>query len=177
MRKDIIGAVVGFVIGGVISYLYCKKRFDEGCCGVVSNEIEYSFEGEDSSIKQTLGQECIDIAYGGEDLEYKRPDPRSYNKIVNKLYGPVRNEPFVITEREFSEECEDHDKITALYYDDGIVTDDRDEVMDNIIETFGKNFDKFGLWSTDKDVLYIRNDKLKIDFEVLRQNTTYRSEN
>jgi hypothetical protein len=179
MRKDIIGVVVGFVIGGVISYLYCKKRFDEGCCAGVEessvDEIEKPFDVEDASTRQRLRRECIDIAYEDKEDERKIPAPRSYNKIVTKLYGSDKNEPHVITESEFNDEYDTHDKCTVLYYDEGIITDEHDEVMTNIEETFGNNLSLFGYGSDDKDVLYIRNDKLGIDYELLRQNTTYRT--
>jgi len=186
MRKDILGAVVGFVIGSVISYLYCKKRFDEGCC-VVEEEscdideqkiVESTDEVNptDTFTRQKLRQECIDIAYDTEVMSYGEPSPRLYNKVVSKLYGSDKNKPSVITESQFSDEEEDYDKLTVLYYDDGVVTDDRDDIMTDVHDILGDNLTLFGYGSEDKDVLYIRNNKLKIDYEVLKQNTTYRSE-
>jgi hypothetical protein len=213
MKKNIVLSLLGLVVGGVISYLYCKKRFEEGCyehpcvasCndGVVDETATVGNSRETSivlsaahpahglSVDDVLGVEAK--SYPGIrrkviNIEDSNPlvelahSPRVYNKVASKLYTGDGNklEPRTITESEFhdsmgsNQECEDYDKITVLYFSNGFILDEYDEVIDDVDAVIGlKNLPYFGYGSSDKDALYVRNDKLKILYEVLRQNTEY----
>lgn len=168
MKKNIVLGLVGFVVGGIVSYLYCKKRFDEGCCDADRGCFSV-VETDDTSYPDKIAIEKMNSEYG------ELSPSRIYNKMTHKLYRDGNEgEPIAITESQFSEECEDYDKITVLYYNNGIITDDRDEPIDDVDDIIGvKNLAYFGYGSSDKDILYVRNDRLKILYEVLRQNTEY----
>ena len=64
-----------------------------------------------------------------------------------------------------------------MYYDNGVITDENDDVMDDVVGVLGEDtLSCFGYGTSDRDVLYVRNAKLKIDYEVLRQNKDYQSD-
>jgi hypothetical protein len=82
--------------------------------------------------------------------------------------------PYVITLAEFSEENETYSKITLTYFSsDNTLCDERDApIRDTSIVGVGFE-DLFGQDSDDPDVLYVRNDKLQVDFEIARRNESY----
>lgn len=79
--------------------------------------------------------------------------------------------PYVISPEEFGEK-EDYETISLTYYADGVLTDDNDEKMEDYEETIGKDsLDHFGEYEDDS--VFVRNDKLRCDFEILSDLRTY----
>ena len=65
---------------------------------------------------------------------------------------------------------EGYDTITLTAYSDGTIANYADDELEDPESTVGEDIlNKFG----DEDVVYIRNDRLKADFEVVRDNRTY----
>ena len=83
----------------------------------------------------------------------------------------VSDTPYVISPEEFGEK-EDYETISLTYYADGVLTDDNDEKMEDYEETIGKDsLDHFGEYEDDS--VFVRNDKLRCDFEILSDLRTY----
>lgn len=83
--------------------------------------------------------------------------------------------PYVITIDEFMEEDLKFEKITLNYFEeDDTLIDDSEKIITDIEGTVGsKNLEKFGVGSNDKFIVYIRNEKLRADFEVAREEGSY----
>lgn len=83
--------------------------------------------------------------------------------------------PYVITEDEFGENKYNHDQTSFTYYEgDDIVTDQRDQVVPEVDETVGEdNLTKFGLGNRNPNMVYIRNERLGLDFEINRIEGSY----
>lgn len=178
MKKNIVFGVIGIIVGGITSYLYCRKRFDESDYNI--DEIVDKEEIDTVEEIKVYGHEVLIPAPKTNLVFSDKKEPhetfRSYNKIVNKLYID-ETKPMVITESQFNDECEIHDKITVLYYVNGVITDEYNELMDDIDKVIGiNNLSLFGYGSSDKDVLYVRNNMLKIDYEILKQHTEYQTD-
>jgi len=82
--------------------------------------------------------------------------------------------PYVVSLAEFTNDEEDFDKITITYFEtDDTLIDERDETL-GIENSVGQaNLLRFGVGSESPDVVYIRNETLKIDFEVCRNLGSY----
>lgn len=68
-----------------------------------------------------------------------------------------------------------YDYIEFTYYSDDILADDRDEKIEeskiaDILGTDWKN--RFG--EVDENIVYVRNDRLKCDYEIVKDNRTYK---
>lgn len=90
-------------------------------------------------------------------------------------------EPYVIHQDEHREgpgEDEDYDKVHLTYFEgDDILSDDRDQVVDERDKIVGvANLSKFGHGSGDPNIVYIRNDQLACDIEVVRSTGKYATE-
>jgi hypothetical protein len=97
----------------------------------------------------------------------------------NTLDGPeiVRSPdyPYVISIEEYMVDDDDYEKLTFGYYDqDGVLADDAEKPVPDIEGTVGiKNLEFFGLLSQNKDIVYVRNEKKHIDFEICRDEGSY----
>ncbi|ADD80961.1 gp070 [Rhodococcus phage ReqiPepy6] len=88
-------------------------------------------------------------------------------------------DPYILSRQEF-EDCDlDYDQNTLTYYEgDNVLTDERNVPINNgVISIIGGEQNlRFGHWSDDANVLYIRNDRLSVDFEIVRSMGTYAEE-
>ncbi len=98
-----------------------------------------------------------------EDLS-KKGDPDGYSEI-----------PHVISLEEFSEGASHFFKETLYFYeDDDVLTDESEEVAVDIVSLLGEDaLDSFGQESEDPEVVYVRNAKLRTDYEVIRLSKSY----
>lgn len=81
------------------------------------------------------------------------------------------NKPYVISPEEFSDIWE-YDTISLTYYADNVLTDDEDEVMEDIEGTVGADsLERFGEY--EDDAVYVRNDRLKCYYEILKDLRNY----
>lgn len=88
---------------------------------------------------------------------------------------PIENleTPYVITPRDFVHTKRYYDKITLLYYeDDGTLATESDNMIEDIDVAIGdSSLDHFGEY--EEDAVYVRNDRLSTDYEVLLQHGSF----
>ena len=86
------------------------------------------------------------------------------------------DKPYVITYDQFmTDDIHEDNKISVLFFEeDGQLVDERETLIPNVEEILGeKNLTHFGLGSNDRNVVYIRNEKLDSDFEVVRDMRSF----
>jgi hypothetical protein len=71
-----------------------------------------------------------------------------------------------------------YDEITLTYYQgDDVLCDAEDKVVDDQERVVGvENLDKFGHGSNDVNVVYVRNDAMQLDIEIVKSDKTYAEE-
>lgn len=85
--------------------------------------------------------------------------------------------PYIISKAEFFENAPEYTQDTLTYYaGDEVLADQQDQAFEDVDQTVGLNCLRFGHRSEDKNVVYIRNDSLDRDFEVLRSEGKYAEE-
>lgn len=91
---------------------------------------------------------------------------------------PYLNKPDVITVDSFENDFEEFSKETLTYYEeDGVLADDRDEVIVDYIDYVGENaLDSFGEGSEDPNLVYVRNYDKEVDFEIVKDESSYQKE-
>lgn len=106
------------------------------------------------------------------ELEHPMDDDEDYDCSKNR--GDMRA-PYVISLGEFNEEMNHFDKTTIYFYeDDEVLTEENEEVINNVNDIVGRDsLEKFGCMSEDPEVVYVRNEKLGIDYEVIRLSRSY----
>lgn len=84
----------------------------------------------------------------------------------------------MISQDEFlAHDLENYSQIELKYYEgDGVLADERDVPVRSPDMIAGKFAQHFGHETSDPDVVYIRNNVMKIDIEITRRETEYRTE-
>lgn len=85
------------------------------------------------------------------------------------------NAPYLITVDQFHQEHDDYDKNSIVYYaGDLVLADETEAEIHDIPNTVGADFmEHFGDMSGDENIVYYRNDRLSIDFEISRDLGLY----
>lgn len=147
----------------------------------------------------TKDEDTVDNDYDDNDDDYPEDDDRDftekekeqieYYKITSRYRGsytenneegeengddevPYINGPYVITPEDFASSPPGYNCCPLDYYKDGILADGWGVQMD-IEETIGEEaLDHFGEYVDD--VVYVRNERLELDYEVTRDPRTYK---
>lgn len=83
------------------------------------------------------------------------------------------DEPYQITTAEFHEEFDNFEKITVTYYEyDNIIADENHEIVDDSLIGLD-NINKFATLAEDKNFIYVRNEKEKVDYEIIFSESSW----
>lgn len=197
MNNKIVWFVAGALVGTVSSYFVTKARLQKK----FENLNDAQFKEQEAYILKKYGieQEKAVEKKKPVEAEHKEEEHISAEKTVSSFdkyfstdafknrekvnYSNAVEDPTeyfvdesirVISPRELNDS--DYETITLKYYDDDILTDDRDEIIEDPTGIVGDDFKKhFGEY--EDDCVYVRNDNLDIDYEILLQGVTYISQN
>lgn len=88
------------------------------------------------------------------------------------------NEPFIITNEEFLENELEHNQVTLTYYaGDDTLADEKDDPIELVNEVAGEaNLTRFGAGSGDNSTVFVRNNRLSLDFEIVRSDGKFAHE-
>lgn len=81
--------------------------------------------------------------------------------------------PYLITLDDYNES--DLDPVSVTYYEkDNTLVDEREKLVDDVESTVGsQHLRMFGHGSEDEDIVYVRNERLAVDFEITRDYRSY----
>lgn len=108
-----------------------------------------------------------------------KDDPRDWDYTAEVADRELNPEiPYTISFHEFNENPVGHEQTTMTYYAlDDTLADSQDKPVDNTDYVVGDdNLNRFGHGSGDPNVVYIRNEKIDMDFEIVRSNGSYQKE-
>ena len=196
--KTVIGFLVGLVIGSVLTYHGLKNKVEAEIDEEVNKVKEFYkdqlekqqaeyFEKEEylkskaavAEDKGSVVSKIINLK-NVEKFEEKQNDETedeagseetttgAFEILEDNIIA--QDKPFVIEEDRVGEYIS-YDLISLIYFSDGVLTDDWEVPVENPDETVGKEYVEY--FETGEDVVYVRNDKLKCDFEITRDLRTY----
>jgi hypothetical protein len=85
-----------------------------------------------------------------------------------------RSDPYVIRQDEFMANESEFDQTSYTYYSvDGFIADQRDEIIEPSVVGV-QNLDLFGHLSDDENIVCVRNEKLRMEIEIVRHLGSYR---
>lgn len=179
--------VVGLTLGAAATWLCIRKRYEQIAQEEIdsvkstfaerkSNASLYDLKTTENDTNKTkanqakLKPDLIDYAIKLTDEGYTNYTV-GHNKVMEKEMVDTIEKPYVISPDEFGE-FEEYSQISLTYYSDGVLADDADDLMDDIADTVGSDFaSHFGDY--EEDSVFIRNDRFKCDYEILRDNRAY----
>lgn len=82
--------------------------------------------------------------------------------------------PYLLAEKEYEDNLEDYEQFTLLYYADNVLADEKGVVIEAGKEILGKEtLKQFGYDSDNPNTVFVRNDKRKAEYQVIRIDGTY----
>lgn len=181
MNKNILSNAImfaaGAAVGSVVTWKLIKTKYEQ----LVQEEIEsvrevYSRDKSDKDIEEDEEEtDPDDESYDREEYEELVRGTGyvqySQNKLKKEEDEDDMIEPYVIVPEEFDENG--YETVTLFYFADGVLAyGDTNEVVKNVGELVCEDFeDHFGEYEPDS--VFVRNDNLKTDFEILRDQRNY----
>ena len=101
----------------------------------------------------------------------KKIDFKNFEEEIEEEDVDDVEKPYAISPDEF-DEFDDYTTVSLTYYEDGVLTDDNNEIVDDIEGTVGKDFARY-FGEYEEDAAHIRNDSRKCDYEILRDSRNY----
>lgn len=175
--KNILNNIVifslGAAVGSVITWKLIKTKYEQIAQDEI-NEVREFYHKKMS--EQDADKDYSDWAE--EHPKECKEDKENYasilkeNDYIKKKGGAKEmfDKPYVISPDEFGEN--DYETESLTYYEDGVLADDFDNVIENIDELVGiDSLNHFGEYEDDS--VFVRNDMLKIDYEILMDTRKY----
>lgn len=196
MNKNIIpfiAFVAGAVAGGLATWQYAKKKYEKESQEEIA-EVREFYKKERERYKESLktsevSKEVNDNVANNPNpnISVSKEDRNAYKDTLNKVNytnyslgkedtkeveSYMQEGPYLISYDDFGN-IEDYEQETLRYYsDETVARDEDDEVIDDVedrigyecLRHFGDEFD---------DIIYVRNDDLKTDFEIIKDEGKY----
>lgn len=199
-----LGGGIGFFVGYKVLERRLSEQFDERIQREEELMREhYSLVKKPYASPQEALEDLVPEPPIAEDP--REPNMRTaYHKIVQQEYGeegeakadeleaaaaespvnifdivsPDGSKPYVISMDEFMANESNLGQNTLTYYEsDDTLVDERDHPMAAPNDVIGSNFRvEFGVKSSDANTVHIRNEKLGLEFEVVRSYGSYKRE-
>lgn len=180
---------IGAALGALATWQYLKPKYERMVQDEVSEfkrdwaerdgkKEENSYETDDDESR------IMDITELEEKRAQIREMAKQYDNILEEnKYAQVLekggsnmkdDEPYVISPLKFAEEDEDYEVVSLTYHADGILVDDMGELIEDSESIVGTEFpEHFGEYTEDPDTVYVRNERLMIDYEIQRDLDPY----
>ncbi len=171
--------VAGAVVGSLVTWGLTKKFYRD----IAREEIEGMREKLEQRTSEEESEDEKVLPLRSENSP--RPLKPSLEEMAIELkrlgYDPeddgeggctMEDRPYVIAAEDFGEE-DGYEVETLLYYADGVLTNENDIPVEDAEDLVSLNaLEQFDMYSDD--TVYVRNDVLKTDYEILRvlQNFT-----
>lgn len=178
--------ILGAAVGSGATWYFLKDKYEK----LAQEEID--------SVKEVFSKRASDISEKDEpqdkieDIPEEPTDKEldSYNEFINKVeytdYSTNKTTedkqekvdepdyeeaPYVIMPEEFGE-LDEYDQISLTYYSDQVLTDENNELVEDVDRVVGfESLNHFGEYEDDS--VFVRNDRLKCDYEILVDHRKY----
>jgi len=194
--------VVGFVLGGAVSYIYTKNKPEDQeyvyehvkqTTDVDENQLSLFEHSVDDLVSDDLVEEIGDIVLNKRndpaDIVVEEDEDVTVPNIVSIFHSKDgsgwdwdkettkrgKTQIYQIHKDEFFAQESGYDQTTLTYYDgDDILVDEQEVPIYNHKAVIGTP--KFGYGSGDQNVAYIRNDANKGEYEIIKDEGLYQVE-
>ena len=175
--------VLMFGLGATIGSLVTWKLVENKYKSIIEEEIAFGIKrlkNMDKDIKDDNDKEkkVEKEKFAADKVIYQTiaRDSGYYNDYTSvddneeKNNDDERIEPFVINPVEFGEE-DNYETKSWTYYADLVLTDEDDQIISDPESVIGDALSHFGDYEDDS--VYVRNDNLKCDYEILKHEKTF----
>lgn len=186
--KTIFALILGAAVGSLITWKVVTDKYERIIDNIYAEQGEETEAGpvdaDTENRKMTREEYEAKVAQSGYAGAFQQPvqaeTKRDYKPVEDEATdeeqeGDVYMEdlgPRVVSPEEF-DDC-DYPVVEFTHYADGFLTDEDDEIVSDIANTVGKDYDKhFGEYDEDPDVVYVICDEDQVRYEICRDNRKY----
>ena len=171
--KDLFIFAAAAAIGSAVTWKMVKTKYEQ----IANDEIRemrefyYNLASENDDIDEYKEEDYTPDESEKEEYE-DIVDSSGYRNYSNKKEKEVEDvtKPYVITPDEF--DTEDYEVVSLLYFDDGVLTDEQYNVIDDVEGLIGDDpSSHFGEYEDDS--VFIRDDEKKVDYEILADSRKF----
>ena len=178
--------VLGAATGALVANKYLKTKYekiaDEEIASVKAvywtktNPEAAAYAKKDVEYTEEVYKQHQQVAKSAAEQAKEKPDIVKYAEKLHKEgytnYSttakpdtPDLGEPYVIPPEDFGE-FDDYEKISLIYWADQVLTDDNNEVVEDLEGSVGiDSLTAFGEYEDDS--VFVRNSRLRCDYEIL----------
>lgn len=173
---------LGAAVGAVVTWALVKTKYER----IAQEEID--------SVKEVFAERLVKATEPTEPTEGKADSTESTDKEIErqeikeniKVYSEILKSegytteeqededvcrPTVISPEEFGE-MDGYDTVSLTYYADGVLTDDYDNVIEDVDSVVGReSLNHFGEYEDDS--VFVRNVEEQTDYEILLDTRKY----
>lgn len=198
-----IGGAAGFVVTrrllGVAFAEVAAKEIDEAKKYYSALYKKDGFETPADAVETLISDENSELlrdaveamqAYSGVEIDPESETVVTGEAVVRNIFGDPTEDlddeeianrpddaPYIITNEEYFVNEDNHEQTSVTYFEgDDVLSDGRDQPISDVDGIIGENNLKFGHGSQDKNIVYIRNGLLEMDFEVIRSTGKFTTE-
>lgn len=184
---------IGAAVGSVTAWYICKKKYEQIAQAEIDSVKEVFSKKSTITPIAEVKVDSDEVAEKVIEKVAKAKDNADIMHFASKLnemgYTNYSNmefsmpgvdaekamkhteRPYIISPDEF-DEMDDYEAISLTYYADGVLADDMDELVEDVDDVVGNDFaNHFGEY--EEDSVFVRNDRLKADYEILRDERNY----
>ena len=175
----------GACIGSAVTWKFVKTKYEQIAQEEIDSVKEYyrkkDGETEAKDESESIAEAFVKSADAAKTAGEKFHEAVvSYNSIIQtEGYSEIGEEvadtdgPYIIDADDFGDSYE-YDTDSLVYYSDGVLATETNDVIDDVDHIIGiANLTRFD----DEDVIFVRNDVTKCDYEVAREHRTFAEAN
>lgn len=170
-KSLIVGFAIGAVTGSIAAWHFLNKKYEQ----LVQEEIESvkaAFERYYTEVENIILEKPV-----VEETQVSKEEKEEYKEVVAETsYSSCDltngcSDPYVITPEELGGEQGEYNILSLTYFSDGVLADDRGEVI-NIANAIGEEaLEHFGIY--EDDAVHVRNESWNTDFEIFLDERKY----
>ena len=173
--NNVLIFTAGAAVGALVTYKLLNNKYEQIAQDDAESFREVYTRMKNEHEAEIEEYEAIERAKKADLSEYRKKLAEEgymdYSEEETEEVSKV-DRPYVIDADEFGE-LDGYETVSLTYYKDGVLTIDyNDEEVDYVDDVVGleslEHFDKYGV-----DSIFVRNDRLKVDYEILRDNRNH----
>jgi len=124
-------------------------------------------------VRSSLDDNKYEQAKKKYDLAGRMADEDIPDELVDAVTEEVIDTeyPYMIDDVQYAEECDHFAKLSLMYYLDGIICDENEEMLDDVVHTIGQK--AYDLLNVHPANMWIRNEPMGVDYEILVVNQEF----
>lgn len=163
MNNKLLIFSLGVAVGAVTSWFVTREKYRK----IADDEIASVKEVFQRKKKEEAELDEENVTYCGLIDAY---DTESADDDISEDRDDSLL-PYIISPDEYGQDT-DNECTVLMWYGDDILTDTYGVNVDDITNTVGREFiDHFGENPEEPDVVYVRNDRLEMDYQILQCNS------